>query len=390
MERPWWLGILSDLHVASSLAAKGGFYATLLSGIACQPHSKLGDKGGMSDCRAESLPKTLNLAWNLQCPIVVLECVPEIQGDSEVQQLLRQFALATGYRISQQVLSLQNGWCNRRSRWFCVLTAPLLGLCELKDFPVFDQFRRVQDVMPGIRHWPEVDHAQIDLNLYELSKFYAYASGGIENLFLRLGEACPTLLHSAGNQLYACACGCRGALSEQRISSRGLFGVLVPLATSQVHMQRVMQHCRYLHPQEMWALLGGIPGIDVGLNLRLAMAGIGQAVSPMIGLWVLSQVKRHVDVFYGLAQPCQPDQVLDAYMKELIVTCRNWWPEPIPPLSQPQPSQKIPLKTFVRQSESKSVGCPTCLSLCPLPAQKEPQVMNFWKLNRSSQVQQLS
>ena len=45
------VGDLSDLHVASSLAAKGGFYATLLSGIACQPHSKLGDKGGMSDCR---------------------------------------------------------------------------------------------------------------------------------------------------------------------------------------------------------------------------------------------------------------------------------------------------------------------------------------------------
>ena len=40
--------------------------------------------------------------------------------------------------------------------------------------------------MAGIRHWPKVDHVQINLNLYELSKFYAYASGGIENLFLRL------------------------------------------------------------------------------------------------------------------------------------------------------------------------------------------------------------
>ena len=363
------VGDLSDLHVASSLAAKGGFYATLLSGIACQPHSKLGDKGGMSDCRAESLPKTLNLAWNLQCPVVVLECVPEIQSDAEVQQLLRQFALATGYRISQQVLNLQNGWCNRRSRWFCVLTAPLLGLCELKDFPIFDQYRTVQDVMPGIRHWPEADHAQIDLNLYELSKFYAYASGGIENLFLRLGEACPTLLHSAGNQLYACACGCRGALSEHRISTRGLFGVLVPLDTPQVHMQRVMQHCRYLHPQEMWALLGGIPGIDVGHNLRLAMAGIGQAVSPMIGLWVLSQVKRHVDVFYGITQPCQPDHVLAAYMKELIGTCRNWWPEPIPPtvpltaepedpIEDVRPTIRVQVRWLSDMSDPVSVACP--------------------------------
>ena len=328
---PLVVGDLGEVSVASTLASKGGFFATMLAGVACQPHSQLGDRKGMADDRSASLPRALSLAWTLQCTIVVLECVPEIQGDVEVQQLLRQFALTTGYRISQQVISLQNGWCTRRARWFCVLTAPLLGLCELQDFPVNDQFRRVRDVMPGIRNWPDTDHAQIDLNLYELSKFYAYAAGGIDSLFLCPDEACPTLLHSAGNQLYACACGCRGPLSEQRLKARGLFGVLIPLETTQVHMNQVMQHCRYLHPQEMWALMGGIPGEDVGHNLRLAMAGIGQAVSPMIGLWVLCQIKRHMDVFYGNSPVCAPEQVLKGYMHELVQTCRRWWPEPIPP-----------------------------------------------------------
>lgn len=130
------VGDLNEVQVASALAAKGGFFSTMLAGVACQPHSLLGDRRGMADARASSLPRALSLAWTLQCSLLVLECVPEIQGDLEVQQLLRQFALATGYRISQQVISLQHGWCTKRARWFCVLAAPLLGLCELKDLPV--------------------------------------------------------------------------------------------------------------------------------------------------------------------------------------------------------------------------------------------------------------
>ena len=263
--------------------------------------------------------------------MVVLECVVEIQQDKAVQDLLRAFALATGYRISQQVIRLQNAWCSRRDRWFCVLSAPVLGLCQLYDLPVLDSFQVVRHVMPCIRQWPEFDHAQLQLNLYELSKFHAYASGGIENMYLKLDGKCPTLLHSAGNQLYTCACGCRAAFSEQRLKSRGLFGVLVPLDTSQIHMNQVMTHCRYLHPQEMWALMGGIPGIPTGHNLRLAMAGIGQAVSPLVGVWVLSQVKQHVDKFFARPCRCDPQGVLKQYMTDLAQVCAEWWPQPIPP-----------------------------------------------------------
>lgn len=228
----------------------------------------------------------------------------------------------------------------------------------------------MQDVMPGIRNWPPEDHAQIGLNLYELSKFHAYAAGGIESLYLRSDDCCPTLLHSAGNQLYACACGCRGPLSEQRLQSRGLFGVLIPLETSQVHMNQVMQHCRYLHPQEMWALMGGVPGIDVGCNLRLAMAGIGQAVSPLVGVWVLSQLRRHLDVFFGIVPQCDPEQVLAGYMSDLVTTCQRWWPSPIPPtvpatgdqedpIEEDQPHIQVHVRWLTETAAPIAISCPS-------------------------------
>lgn len=365
------VGDLADPHVVQSLADKGGFHSVMLSGVSCQPHSRLGDGLGSKDARSMSLPKTLSLAWSLQCTMVVMECVPEIQQDTVVQEMLRAFAVATGYRISQQVIRLQNGWCSRRDRWFCVLSAPALGICQLRDLPTSKDFQQVRDVMPCIHRWPEYDQAQIVLNLYELGKYYSYASGGVENLYLKADGKCPTLLHSAGNQLYTCACGCRAALSDERLKARGLFGVLVPLDTSQTHMNQVMTHCRYLHPQEMWALMGGIPGIPTGHNLRLAMAGIGQAVSPLVGLCVMAQVKQHVDKFFAV-QPCDPDAVLKAYRMDLVTACQKWWPPPIPP-TMPDPEILVddsedPIEDFAArisvqvvwpssQSSSVSVAC---------------------------------
>ena len=37
--------------------------------------------------------------------------------------------------------------------------------------------------MPVMHTWPEHEQAQMSLNLYELAKYYSYASGGIANAF---------------------------------------------------------------------------------------------------------------------------------------------------------------------------------------------------------------
>ena len=277
-------GDLMDSGVLKQLLGLGVFHGVVCSGISCRPHSVLGDRLGMQDPRAQSLPKSLQVGWLLQAAVVVLECTPEILRDPQAQEMLRKFCISTGYRLTQTILKLGNVWCGRRDRWIAVLTAPVVPMCDMQDLPTESPIRVIKDLISEFQLWHEFDQKQLTLNLYELAKYYQYAAGGIDAAFIRTNEKLPTLLHSAGNQLYTCACGCRAALSETRLRQRGLVGVLIPLGTCQTHMNMVMQHARYLHPLEMWVLMGGHPDFQVGHNLRLAMAGVGQAVAPVMGL----------------------------------------------------------------------------------------------------------
>ena len=324
-------GDLADPSVVQELMQQGLFHAVVCSGIACQPHSVLGDRRGMDDPRSDSLPKSLLIGWLLQSAALILECTPEILRDAAAQEILRQFAVDTGFRVSQTIVKLGNVWCTRRDRWIAVLTAPVVPPCELLDLPLDSNIKVVADLIPEFQLWHQYDQNQLVLNLYELSKYYQYAAGGMEAIWLKPNEKLPTLLHSAGNQLYTCACGCRAALSDKRLSQRGLIGTLLKLGTSQVHMHVCMEHARYLHPLEMWALMGGLPNISMGHNLRLAMSGVGQAVAPIMGLWIFAQVKRCLDLTLELPNPCDPLQVLQPYMNEVISCCRAMWPLPVAP-----------------------------------------------------------
>ena len=315
-------GDLMDSVVLRELLGQGLFHGIVCSGIACQPHSVLGDRRGMSDPRAESLPKSLHLGWLLQAAVLILECTPEILRDAQAQEMLRQFCVATGYRLTQSILKLGNTWCTRRDRWIAVLTAPVVQVCELPDMPKGDQIRVIHDLIPAFTPWHQFDQDQLVLNLYELSKYYQYAAGGMDAVWIRVMEQLPTLLHSAGNQMYTCACGCRAALSEARLKQRGLVGTLIRLDTCQTHMNQCMQHARYLHPLEMWVLMGGSPKVSMGHNLRLAMSGVGQAVSPLMGLWIFAHVRQCLDRTFEVS-PCQPMQVLTAYMDQVIAECRE-------------------------------------------------------------------
>ena len=96
-------------------------------------------------------------------------------------------------------------------------------------------------------------------------------------------------------------------------------------------MHTCMEHARYLHPLEMWALLGGMPTVSMGHNLRLAMAGVGQAVAPLMGLWIFAQVKQCLDLTMESPSPCDPLKELTAYMTEVIACCREQWPLPVAP-----------------------------------------------------------
>lgn len=185
--------------------------------------------------------------------------------------------------------------------------------------------------MSEIQVWSKYKQDQLVLNLCELSKYFAFAQGGIQTTFLRKDGQLPTLLHSAGNALYTCSCGCGAALSDARLQARELVGALVPLNSSQIHMNIEMQHCRYLYPLEMRCFMGGLPNVSFGLNLRLAMRGIGQCVSPLVGLWIFGQIKHHIEGFLDLPRKLCPFDVLQAYVQEMRQKCAEVWPAPVPP-----------------------------------------------------------
>lgn len=322
-------GDIGDTSVLSHLHHLHAARAIVIAGVSCQPYSKAGDRRGMTDDRASSLPRALKAAWMLQSPVVILECVPDVLHDRGFQEVLTQACMEGGFHLAQHVLKLQDVWCARRERWFGVLTAIPLGKCSLADLPLTQMHRHVKDVMPYVKQWAPEEEAQLTLSLYELCKFYDFACGGIEALYLRMDATLPTTLHSIGNQLYACACGCRPALSLERLAARGLFGVLIPLAKTFIHENMGRRDCRYPHPKELMLLNGGPPDLDFGSNHKLAMSGIGQCVSPLQGLWVLAGVVQHCHAFLGVA-PLDPVSLLESFMAKILTQRDAIWPVEIP------------------------------------------------------------
>lgn len=321
-------GGCGDSAVVQKLLSLGGLHSIVLSGVSCQPFSVGGDRRGLKDPRSISLPHTLRTAWLLQAPVVVLECTPEIQNDREVQVMLAEYCKATGCFLFQSVFALQDIWCTKRERWFAVISAGPFGQIRIPPPPMLRDCRLVGYVMPYVVQWPREDLQQIELSLYELNNYYLYAAGGIQKAFLDLKAQLPTLLHSCGNQLYDCRCGCRKALSLSRLASRGLFGTLVPCGGTIRHENQYLQASRYLHPQEMYLLQGGCPDVDFGSDHRLAMAGIGQCVSPLIATWILAHVRVAVLTLVDEPPIC-PATVLEEHIFKVLDARDEIWPTPM-------------------------------------------------------------
>ena len=310
--------------VVMQLHSLGAEHSTIVAGVNCQPFSSGGDKRGLDDPRSSSLHKVLQTAWVLQSPVVILECVVEVQNDQRFQTVLKQFCASTGYRLTQQSLELADTWCTYRHRWFAVLTAPPIGQCFVPPLPPQVAWKTIGKVMPAWQQWSEEEQQQIQLNLYELNKFHDFVKGGIEKCYVDDSKVLPTCLHSAGNQLYKCRCGCRGPLSLERMADRGLFGVLVPLKTTILHEGIHMREARYLHPAEMYLLNGGDPTISFGKDLRLALAAIGQCVSPIQAVWVLTQVHSAVERFLQI--PCRnPLEAVSKHVAEILEARQLIW-----------------------------------------------------------------
>ena len=255
----------------------------LTAGFPCQPFSRQGQKKGLEDPRSQTLPAILKAAQLLHVCGILLECVPEVQSNADIQHLLRAFASENGFRFQQFVLHLHQVWPSRRSRWFALFIRDHLPVVQILPFVEQAPMPAVQDL---IQHWPAwqiSDESQLSWTELEHQVFSDPAFGNT-NRQVVVTEPLPTALHSWGNQISACPCHCRSqGFSLQTLLKGGLRGVEVKSTLAPFGS-------RHIHPKELQALLGFLPFGKCVENCRAALCLFGNSVSPIHGLWIFAQI----------------------------------------------------------------------------------------------------
>ena len=161
----------------------------------------------------------------LGCSAVILECVPQAGEDPFVKVCLQAYCQAVNFCYSETILELAQVWAVRRCRWWCLLTPAVLGKCRLQPWQPILGIRTVGDALPC----PQVFHAEWNdllLTPYEMSQFSQRRP--LEDYLVKASSPLPTMLHSAGAQVYTCPCGCcKFPFTQARLDSGGLHASLM-------------------------------------------------------------------------------------------------------------------------------------------------------------------
>ena len=298
---------LESLHRAAPHAA------VLAAGFSCQPFSSGGLQLGSGDDRSCSLPGILRAGLFLRKPIIILECVANAASNRFVRCQLETFAKQCGYRLSEVILRLEDVWVSKRERWWAVLMVASLGDLKLSGFVPGPYPSVVQDVLPKAMTVSVEEFQQLFLSHEEHCRFRQFCD--LHKLILPRKAKCPTALHSWGSQVTVCPCGCRShPFSDATLSSRGIYGVLMPIDDPVTIDDKQVMGFRHLHPSEL-AILTCVPlPNEWPRPLRLILAGLGQQANPLQSTWVAGQVHRHLDLVLGVSPPFD----FDAAMVDLI------------------------------------------------------------------------
>ena len=297
------------------------FSCSVAAGVSCQPHSKLGDKRGSADPRSATLPMTLRMSFLTRQCLIILECVEDVFKSEWVQKVLKTFCKLTGYRMSQGVLHLHHVWISRRSRWWRILSHPTIGRIEWEPFPIFNPPPIVADVIDDFKVCTKEELKQLELDRYEMGKF---GSIGIVNNLIPWRSQSKTCLHSCGNQLTGCPCGCRQyPFQDERLQNGGIHGHLIQLSTVVDTCEGKMSACRHVHPCELALLNGLSPAKAFGNQLKLALCAIGQLASPIQSAWLGSFILKHLHENLWIQNEVVPPKVALLQVLENLLKDRD-------------------------------------------------------------------
>eukprot|EP00438_Fugacium_kawagutii_P018309 Skav212458 [mRNA] locus=scaffold385:177937:193005:+ [translate_table: standard] len=198
---------------------------TMSWGFACQPFSLLGDQRHAEDSRADTLPYGLYASWLLQVEFNILECVPQGGSSGFVQMCLDYHCSMTKGEKSEALLELGHIWASKRRRWWTILTKGSFGKVQIGNLPQVQPPPVFNNILSGFLTLPSVALNQLKLTENEMRAFTTYGKG-LASQYVDPQDQLGTALHGWGNQVEACACGCRGPFSHARLTRGGLYGAL--------------------------------------------------------------------------------------------------------------------------------------------------------------------
>ena len=289
----------------------------ITAGFPCQPLSLQGLQRRHLDSRSGVLPAVLRAAICLNACGLLLECVPEAMQDLSTQSYLREYATLMGCHLFQKVLHLHHMWPSRRSRWFAVLIRKSLGSACFPDLPSIDKVLGVHDVITEWPRWPVAEEQELLWTDLECQVYKDPAFGNPDRR-LKTHEPLPTALHSWGNALYGCPCACRsGGLSRSMLFAGGLRGVEV--------LSLAFNHApRHIHPRELLILLGFPPFMHLVPSCRAALCLLGNAVSPIHCIWILTHLRACLS--FSSIDGRSPQEILKHYTQIIVNQMRCSWP----------------------------------------------------------------
>ena len=287
-----------------------------LMGFPCQPHSLQGAQQGFRDARAGLLWDGLRCIFLLQCQAAVLECVAPAGRDPEVLQALRALCDLMDWQMLTVEIDLKSQWPNCRKRWWAMLF-PRGWEGHLQPWTQANEDQQVKDIMPTWQVWPKNEEDLLALSLDELMAYQNKDYGHDPRLIDREGKV-GTILHSYGNPLSGCPCGCRMAgFATTSLRKKGLRGCYLSSSYD--------GRARYMHPKEAALLLGVRKDTPMGDDLKASLCLLGLIASPLQGVWVIAHLICSYDRAHGIMPTFTPQQALLCYKNHLKSESSTQW-----------------------------------------------------------------